>query len=467
MDKALAAKMAKEIIGSEVSGWRACSLLGSGKSALVLRAEREGQVAALKIFDPALVEAHTEAVQLKRISRELSLVGKTHPHLARIFDGGKCSVTSLLFVLMEFVPAKDLAEVLTAVPRDRIRPLIAQLADAAHFLENQGLAHRDIKPSNIAVSDDFQKLTLLDLAVLRPFGETGLTDTSEQHFVGTLQYSSPEFLFRKEEDTPEGWRALAFYQIGAVLHDLIKKTRIFEEFCVPYPRLVEAVKYTTPEFDVPGADPDLVALARSCLVKDPQIRLNLLTWESFAASPPPATVPTIKDRVKKLQASLTTASTQQEIPSPNLVHALNVMLGRISTMIRDECSSNADVFPPLEVHDHPLHEADAAAFLAAFPKSSGKGVSSAFALLLRIKLLDLEAKIVEVSASAAVSGDVRRFPPEAFPTASMLYRGPFEDDVVKTRIDYALYAAIEAVFHTPAVQLDETHPLNIMTHEKV
>jgi len=233
MDNILAARMADEIVGSEVGGWRARRLLGVGKSALVLRGEKSGQEAALKVFDPDLIKKYGESTQLSRIDREKRLIGKSHPNLVRIFDGGKCNVTGYLFVVMEYIPAKDQAQVLTAVPRDRIRPLIAQLALAARFLHEHELAHRDIKPSNIAVSDDFQHLTLLDVGVLRPFGEAGLTDTEGQHFVGTLQYSSPEFLFRNEKDTPDGWLALAFYQIGAVLHDLIKKKTIFEEFLIP------------------------------------------------------------------------------------------------------------------------------------------------------------------------------------------------------------------------------------------
>ena len=204
MDSAIAARMRDEIVGSEVGGWRATEYLGAGKSALVLKAEKAGQIAALKIFDPDLIEKYGEDTQLGRIEREKSLIGKSHPNLVRIYDGGKCGATGRLFVAMECIPAKDLSQLLTAVPRDKIRPLMAQLAQAVRFLHDLELAHRDIKPSNIKVSDNFEHLTLLDLGVLRPFGESGLTDTEGQHFVGTLQYSSPEFLFRKEQDTPAG-----------------------------------------------------------------------------------------------------------------------------------------------------------------------------------------------------------------------------------------------------------------------
>lgn len=459
MDSVIAARMRDEIVGTEVGGWRVTDFLGAGKSALVLKTEKAGQLAALKIFDPDLIKKYGETTQLGRIEREKRLIGKSHPHLVSIYDGGKCGRTDHLFVAMECIPAKDLSQLLTAVPRDKIRPLIAQLAQAARFLHEQGLAHRDIKPSNITVSDNFEHLTLLDLGVLRPFGEAGLTDTEGQHFVGTLQYSSPEFLFRNEKDTPEGWLALAFYQIGAVLHDLLTKKPIFEEFSIPYARMVEAVKYATPDLNIPGADPDLVALAQSCLVKDPTTRLKLVTWEKFEAAPPPVTVATIKDRVKKRQASVSAVAQPEPTASPRL--ALSELLGPLTNMIRGECLSNADVFPQVEVHDHPTLDGDVVAFRAAFPKATGKGLPISFALLFSMRLLDVASNIVEVSVAGAVSKDVRRFPPEAFSPASVLYRGPFGNEKLKARVDYALYAAVDAVIGNSAVECEEAGPLSI------
>ena len=58
-------------------------------------------------------------------------------------------------------------------------------------------------------------------------------------------------------------------------------------------------------------------------------------------------------------------------------------------MIRDECLSNLEVFPPVEVHDHPPSGVDMVAFRAAFPESSEKGLPVPFALLFRIQLLDV------------------------------------------------------------------------------
>ena len=192
-------------------------------------------MAALKIFDPELIERFGEAKQRTRIERELSLRGEHHKHLVEIYDGGHCPSSGYYYVVMSYIAAPNLASVIGDIPRDRVWPIIAQIAAACKFLETKRIAHRDVKPENIVISRDFEDATLLDLGVIRPFGEAGLTDEDQRVFIGTLRYASPEFLWRTEEDTEEGWRALTFYQIGAVLHDLIMRTRIFNEFWSPTP----------------------------------------------------------------------------------------------------------------------------------------------------------------------------------------------------------------------------------------
>ena len=78
----------------------------------------------------------------------------------------------------------------------------------------------------------------------------------------------------------------------------------------------------------------------------------------------------------------------------------------------------------------------------------------------------LGTSIVEVSVAGAVSGDVRKFPPDAFSPVFVLYRGPFGNERLKARIDYVLYAAIEAVIVHPALNCDESQPLNISIPER-
>lgn len=206
MDPVRAKRMSQELRNQHVGGWLIRRCLGAGKSAVVFEGEKDGQQAALKVFDPELVARFGKATQLGRIERERSLIGEHHPHLVQIFDGGECAESGYLYVAMEFIDAPNLENSLTLVPREKIGFLLHQIASAARFLEEKHLAHRDIKPENIAVSPDFSRAALLDLGVLRPFGDPSLTDDEARVFVGTLRYSSPEFLLRTENDRLEGWR---------------------------------------------------------------------------------------------------------------------------------------------------------------------------------------------------------------------------------------------------------------------
>lgn len=279
MDSAQAKQLSDSLQGLSVSGWVVEAPIDHGKSAVVVRAVKAGQIAALKVFHPELIERFGKAAQLERIERERLLIGTSHPNVVTILDGGECTATGHLFVAMEYLPWPNLHKKLKSIETKHIRNIISQLAAAAMLLEEKGLAHRDIKPENIAISDDLQQIKLLDLGVIRPFGIGDLTDADQRPFIGTLRYSSPEFLRRQEDPTLEGWRAVTFYQIGAVLHDLLTKEPIFSEYSEPFTLLVEAVLNEMPK--VWGEDGSLIPLCRHCLHKDPAIRLELVKWSDF------------------------------------------------------------------------------------------------------------------------------------------------------------------------------------------
>ncbi len=272
------------LIGSTVGNWRLVSYLGEGNSAAVFRGERGSETAAVKVFKRALVDEFGKDRQLERIRRELTLRGHDHPNLIQIFDGGQCEITGHLYIVMELINAPNLASVIGDVPRERIRTIISQVADAARYLETRDIVHRDIKPDNIAISTDFSKATLLDLGVIRPVDVSKLTESSDdgrKDPLGTLRYSPQEYIFRREKRDREGYRAITFYQLGAVLYDLITKERIFEAFSSPKARLVKAVEQEIPKINQPDVPQELVLLADNCLLKDPERRLNFVAWEDF------------------------------------------------------------------------------------------------------------------------------------------------------------------------------------------
>lgn len=390
MDSTQADILRDSVQGIKVGGWLISGFYGRGKSAVVLPAEKNGLLAAIKIFHPELVERYGKSVQLERINREKSLVGASHPNLVKIYDGGECSDTGHLYVVMEKIPYKNLQEKLQDIPLNSIPQIIAQIASAARFLEDRGLAHRDIKPENIAISDDFNRAVLLDLGVLLPIGLSNLTDVDQRFFIGTLRYSSPEFLLRQEENTTEGWRAVTFYQIGAVLHDLLMKENLFSDFSEPFSRLVEAVKSERPH--IFSEDTRSVALANRCLVKNAATRLELVSWANFleADRNQASNALAARERIKQRQKYFL-----QMVPNSQ---AATVNNNAVKHVIEDLCNqfesriaallNDLQIFPLRSTRSEKSISDRRCVFFVQFEPDMEKGLPHYLVIIFQIELID-------------------------------------------------------------------------------
>ena len=442
MDALKAKKLLEKLRSNRVDGWQITDLCGWGKSAAVFKAEQSGSPAAIKVFDDELVERFGRPAQLARIGRELTLTDKGHQNLVRILGGGETK-DGLLYVAMEFVDSPNLAQVLKEFPRTSIQDAIAQIASAAKFLEDNRLVHRDIKPDNIAISSDFSKCLLLDLGVMRPIGETDLTDNEQREFLGTLRYSSPEFLFREERDTVEGWRALTFYQIGAVLHDLIMRVRIFSQVDTPYARLVEAVKSDKPRIEAADVAPDLVLLAKNCLVKDPDKRLELVSWESFEVNSQKATkLGELTARIRKRQALAKASITEHTLETEaewERRRVFETLLTSIYTHLRKECIGT-DVFPPIECQQATDVPGGEASIELRFARSSAHGLQQPCTLYFRVRLVDLSEQVLEIVSGVRLLVHLHSqiVAPSATQVISV-YKGVFDDTIIQQRLQEAIY----------------------------
>ncbi len=439
MDPVRAERISCELTDKRVGGWLIRRYSGAGKSAVVFEAVKDSQQAALKVFDPELVERFGKDNQLERIDRERSLIGEHHQHLVQIYDGGECTETGHLYVAMEFIDAPNLAESLNDIPREKIADILQQVASAALFLEEKQLAHRDIKPENIAIVSDFSKAVLLDLGVLRPFGNPGLTDEDERVFIGTLRYSSPEFLIRTEEDTLEGWRAITFYQLGAVLHDMIMQRPLFQEFTQPFAVLAEAVKSEHPLIYAEDVPPDLVLLAKNCLVKSPGARLELVSWEDFntlfdAHNSARDAKERVKKRTLQIRANMGEGASAQ---IPNTRQIAKTITMRIDNIIRLVCAGN-ESFPPMEI----ISEVnEVIAVNVKFVASPNHALQQQLSVRFECKLVDVESVSVSIAASGCLlpTGAVHGTPP----ISTQVFRGPVDSSAMTSRIQDLLWQAID------------------------
>ena len=459
MDPTVAKRMAKELIGQTIDGWLIKEHRGDGKSALVFEAEKDGGSYAVKVFDPDLIQRYGKKAQLERIRRECSLIGKHHPNLVRIYGGGECTDTGHLYVAMELVESQNLADCLDQIPHDNVAHIIQQVAAAARFLEELGLVHRDIKPENISISTDYQKATLLDLGVLRPFGNSELTDDDARPFIGTLRYSSPEFLTRTEEDTIEGWRAVTYYQLGATLHDMIMKQPLFQDFSEPYAVLVDAVNTKQPLIQSIEVHPDLVVLAQNCLLKRPQARLDLISWDDFnLSSDGQSAVESARARVcKRNQAAQSHTKTSGKSEQAIYKRLSNRIATMIDSIIRDECTGES-AFPRMEIrkcfNDQPHVE-------VIYDSSPHTGLLRQLLVRVYWSVVDVSSKSVQISVSACLlpSYECECLPP----TSTIIYGGPIDSPTMTQEIKGVLWCAVDKAQAqaTSAQETDDFYWLDI------
>ncbi len=391
-------KIVDQVLNSPVGCCVASRYIDRGASALVFEALKGEEKVALKVFDPVFMEKHGRDIEKDRINRQLTLKGKHHENLISILDGGQCDKTGFDFIIMPFLEAPSLDKDLENIPRNQIRTIISQIASAARFLEELELVHRDIKPSNIVIMPGADRGILLDLGVVRPLGVGEITDTTDTKvFVGTTRYSPPEFLIREEEDTVEGWRAVTFYQLGAVLHDLLTCHPIFCDKKVPYSRLVKAVLLEDPIFDGPGGPPDLIRLARTCLLKDPAKRLKLVTWDSFSDAPQSKlTTSELRERIQRARsAKLTQKSAEATPTATSRLAAKNKK--QLALFLKQSCINDHDIFSPSE--ERHLSDND---FLLSFTASSRHGLDQKLHLFYRVQLIETNPYLFEISFAAAV-----------------------------------------------------------------
>lgn len=270
-------------------GYESIKYIDAGGSAAIFKVQKIDGLRAIKIFNPELFCGTHAAASKRRLNVQQRLINHECPSLIQTYLA--CESQDTAIIEMEFNDWPQLSKRISDIPDAAIGRLMNQLVDAVKYLEKMNIIHRDIKPENIHVSEDFENLKLLDLGVAREFDnsashEAAITDSGvERPFLATAQYSSPEYLFRLDEPTEKLWKGLNFYQIGAVLHDLIKKEALFQKEIYLNNRWLVARAVLTKQPSFSDGDskrlPTEKVLALRCLTKDLDTRLSLVDWNDF------------------------------------------------------------------------------------------------------------------------------------------------------------------------------------------
>jgi len=123
---------------------------------LTERGDRERQIVAIKLVLTDPEEADTQLARWERVAK------LSHPHLMRLFVGGRCYLRDLrlLYVVMENAD-QDLSHVLPDRPltAEETREMLEPAVSAPAYVHGEGFVHGHLKPANIMAVDDQLKVS--------------------------------------------------------------------------------------------------------------------------------------------------------------------------------------------------------------------------------------------------------------------------------------------------------------------
>jgi TolB-like protein/Flp pilus assembly protein TadD len=259
--------------GTRLGPYEVLAPLGAGGMGEVYRARdiRLKRDVALKVL-PALSAGDT----LHRFEREAQAAAALdHPNIVSVHDVGTHG--ALPYVVMELLEGATLRERLGGgpLPVETAVSFGRALARALAAAHEKGIVHRDLKPENVFVTRD-ETPKVLDFGLARrdatgPVSETEQTAsqiTEPGTTLGTVGYMAPE----QVRGLP-AHAAADVFAFGAVLYEMLSGRRAFRGASA-IETLHAILKEEPPPLSAIRRDvpPNLEAVVRRCLAKDPALR---------------------------------------------------------------------------------------------------------------------------------------------------------------------------------------------------
>lgn len=144
-----------------------------------------------------------------------SAANLSHPNIVTVHDFGFDS--GRLFIVMEFVPGKDLKTLIKErgrFPVGEAVNLIAQACAGIGYAHRAGFIHCDVKPHNMIVTPD-RRLKVTDFGIARALSSINPDEHSDEVW-GSPQYFSPE---QAAGSAPSP--ASDVYSLGVVLYEML------------------------------------------------------------------------------------------------------------------------------------------------------------------------------------------------------------------------------------------------------
>jgi ketosteroid isomerase-like protein/predicted Ser/Thr protein kinase len=251
---------------SRIGAYEVIKALGRGGmgSVFLARDPAIDRLVAIKLLREGL-----DTPELReRFAREARSAGRLrHPNIVTIFHVGEYDQQP--FIVMEYIPGETLADIIKAelpLTVTRKMKIIEDLCRGLAYAHKSGIVHRDVKPANILVdSDGMVKILDFGIARIGRIGETGLTQFGMM--MGTPNYMAPEQISPGLADHRSD-----VFAVGLVFYELLTYRRAFpgDGFSVLH-RIMNSEPEPLEQV-CPGLDPEIAAVLRRALEKEPDAR---------------------------------------------------------------------------------------------------------------------------------------------------------------------------------------------------
>ena len=242
--------------------------LGRGGLGVVYEGRHRGlgRPVAIKLLSNTL---GADAGLRERFIFEAQLVAALdHPHIVPVYDFVEHE--GLCVIVMELCRGGTLWSRFQTqgLRTDEAVAVVLATAVGLHHAHSNGVLHRDVKPENILFSGT-GTVKIADFGIAKSLAGDAVQRTATGSLIGTPAYMAPE------QATGDQLSAVTdVYSLGVVLYELLTGQRPYRDVTEPMAQLFQHVNDDPrPMAEVfPGVPPQLEAVTRRALAKDPADR---------------------------------------------------------------------------------------------------------------------------------------------------------------------------------------------------
>ena len=201
------------MIGKKILHYQVEEKLGAGGMGVVYLARdtRLERKVAIKFLPPHFTRDRDEQIRFEIEAKAAAALN--HPNIATIHAIEESDNNR--FIVMEYIPGKELKEYLQLAPPtlEESLKIALQIGEGLKAAHAQDIIHRDIKSANIMITTD-GSVKIMDFGLAKVRGKAHITQDNST--VGTAAYMSPEQARGDESDHRSD-----IWSFGVVLHEIL------------------------------------------------------------------------------------------------------------------------------------------------------------------------------------------------------------------------------------------------------